>query len=187
MRKKSPISFLISLLLIIILGSPQCKKDVDELSKLPPVTQNGERTFGCLVNGKAWMPENGNIIITDPALDFVYENSNGGLFYITAKRTILSKNIDQGILFGLDSCTAERRYLYNNSPAQPVRFCFSNYNQDQCRTLFSLENDVSTSGFVAITRFDLSEGIISGTFEFTLSKSGCETIRITDGRFDGKL
>lgn len=40
---------------------------------------------------------------------------------------------------------------------------------------------------MSITRFDLSMGIISGTFEFTLSKTGCETISITDGRFDAKL
>lgn len=187
MKKKLPITFLISALLFIVLSSPQCKKERDELSKLPPITQEGKRTFGCLVNGKAWIPENGNIIIADPPLKFVYENANGGLFYMTAKKSIVSKNIDEEINIALDSCVSAKQYYYKNAPAYSVRFAFTNYKQDQCRTLFSKESDVITTGFVSITRFDLNEGVIAGTFEFTLSKSGCETIQITDGRFDAKL
>lgn len=46
----------------------QCKKDnpveancqgdiACELAKLPPATTEGKGTFGCLVNGKAWLPK----------------------------------------------------------------------------------------------------------------------------------
>ena len=47
-------------LLLLALSSlcTSCKKDApqDELSKLPPATQTGANTFGCLVNGKAFVP-----------------------------------------------------------------------------------------------------------------------------------
>ncbi len=44
-------------LLFVILNT-QCKKDDlnAELAKLPPITQTGANTFGCLVNGKAYIP-----------------------------------------------------------------------------------------------------------------------------------
>ena len=36
-------------------------------------------------------------------------------------------------------------------------------------------------------RLDLSAGIIAGTFAFTLYKPGCDSVRVTQGRFDKKL
>ena len=42
-------------------------------------------------------------------------------------------------------------------------------------------------GMLTITRLDLQAGIVSGTFTFTLAKPGCDTIRVTQGRFDRKL
>ena len=40
----------------------------------------------------------------------------------------------------------------------------------------------SRIGAFTITRLD--RGIVSGTFEFTLIQPGCDTIRVTKGRFD---
>ncbi len=55
MNKRPPI-----LLLAALLGLSQCKKkDPDPVDQLPPATQTGANTFGCLVNGQAWTP-NGN-------------------------------------------------------------------------------------------------------------------------------
>ena len=42
-------------------------------------------------------------------------------------------------------------------------------------------------GQLVVTRLDLRAGIISGTFAFTLSQPGCDTIKVTQGRFDKKL
>ena len=42
-------------------------------------------------------------------------------------------------------------------------------------------------GHLTITRLDRAAGIVSGTFAFTLYKSGCDSVRITQGRFDRKL
>ena len=58
--------------LILVLWLPLavgCKKN--ELNALPPETQVGANTFGCLVNGKAWVPKKGGLC-TDPSLLGVY-------------------------------------------------------------------------------------------------------------------
>ena len=42
-------------------------------------------------------------------------------------------------------------------------------------------------GTLIVTRLDLRAGIIAGTFDFTLYKPGCDSVRVTNGRFDRKL
>ena len=41
--------------------------------------------------------------------------------------------------------------------------------------------------YLNITRYDLQAGIVSGTFNFVLAKPGCDTVKVTHGRFDYKL
>ena len=52
--------WLLSLAALVLLCT-QCKKTNSstpqtELEKLPPITKTGANTFGCLVNGVAWLP-----------------------------------------------------------------------------------------------------------------------------------
>lgn len=47
--------------------------------------------------------------------------------------------------------------------------------------------EIYLDGILAITRFDRSQGIVSGTFAFKLYKQGCDTLKITQGRFDYTL
>ena len=47
------LKWLLLLPLAGILLSASCKKD--RLDQLPPATQDGRRTFGCLVNGKPFV------------------------------------------------------------------------------------------------------------------------------------
>ena len=48
------------LIIVLALSFITCCKKTDsleaELAKLPPITQTGANTFGCLVNGKAYIP-----------------------------------------------------------------------------------------------------------------------------------
>lgn len=61
------------------------------------------------------------------------------------------------------------------------------YNDDTgCEFLFSAAN--FSKGYVNITRYDLVNGIFSGEFECSLySQTSCDTIRLTNGRFDKKM
>ena len=57
----------LNLVLLLIAFSSlglHCKKEEpSELSKLPPITNFGAQTFGCLINGKAWTAEYGQVQI----------------------------------------------------------------------------------------------------------------------------
>ncbi|MDP3665037.1 MAG: hypothetical protein Q8R50_00025, partial [Sediminibacterium sp.] len=43
-----------------------CKKSVNQLSLLPPITNTGANTFGCLVNGVAMLPKSGSPTWSNP-------------------------------------------------------------------------------------------------------------------------
>ncbi len=167
-----------------VFTAASCKKDnPTELEKLPPATQTGANTFGCLVNGKAFIPYTNCSFICDPPLQFLYDAGlRGGQFAANAENSIFKSTI----IFGLDTVTGARRYLYYQSINHPVRLSFMP-NNNVCDLSTVLDPQVSATGFVDILKFDIQNGIISGTFEFTLAKPGCETINITNGRFDAKL
>ena len=172
MRKKPAHLLLTSALLLTVLCSLQCRKSVNELDKLPPLTQEGKGTFGCLVNGKAWVPEgnegaypNFRIIVDPTSLDIrVY----------TYKNQVMSE-----ILIGCTDFSGVGVYDFNNPTKQSL-----GYLENNCQIL---RNDTAFRyGSLKITRFD-SE-IISGTFECILFRPNCrDTIRFTNGRFDAKL
>lgn len=180
-----------SLLLFLIFTTSiaGCKKAStvkDELAKLPPATQVGLNTFGCLVNGKAWVAQRDDCapFICDPAFKMLYNGDNGGSLSVFAKKII--NNSSYAITIGTDSLNFKNIFLY--FPNNGVDFIYNNQlGNNECSLLRSDMNNVFTSGKVVISRFDLSNRIISGTFEFTLYKSGCDTIKVTNGRFDGKL
>jgi hypothetical protein len=72
-------------ILSALLLSASCKKHVvkpaDQLSLLPPATQTGARTFGCLVNGLAFVPKNQSII-EGPDMQCNYIFLNGGYYFL---------------------------------------------------------------------------------------------------------
>ncbi len=79
--------YLIMASCLTILIAASCKKNKPqktELEKLPPITQTGANTFGCLLNGKAYTPGGPGIgwvlkVQYDPTFE-------GGILGITSKR-----------------------------------------------------------------------------------------------------
>lgn len=100
--------------------------------------------------------------------------------------------VDQKIGVSMDSLFkyGERRYRFQCLEIEPniYRGGIAGYfdYKKECRYYCS-DNATITSGFCEVSRFDLESGIISGTFEFTLTMPDCKTIEVTDGRFDMKL
>lgn len=70
-------------------------------------------------------------------------------------------------------------FLKSKCCCQTTKNCDYNYDYS--------DSTVYMNGSLTVTRLDLTQGIIAGTFEFTLAKPGCDTIRVTSGRFDKKL
>ena len=164
-----------------------CKKDkteTTELSKLPAATQTGANTFGCLVNGKAWVAQRNDCSIFCPlSLKVMYDGNNGGNLSITGFNININEGIDQGIIIGLDSTDFKSNFIFNASTANNIGFTYIN-NSIYTRSWDSL---IVCTGSVKLTSYNFQTGIISGTFDFSLTKPNSPTIIVTNGRFDKKL
>jgi hypothetical protein len=146
--------------------------------KLPPITQEGKNTFGCLVNGKIWIPK-GKVASTSN-LDASYDPSyRGGLFDVDAYRTTDSE--DSNIYLYMSGVTTSGSYDLCCLEIGSVLFDYS------LNCYFDRDASIYRAGELVITKFDLTKRIVSGTFGFKAYKPGCDTVKVTDGRFDMKF
>jgi hypothetical protein len=195
MKKNANTIWLIPLLAIILVNF-QCKKNKNitpektELEKLPPITQTGANTFGCLVNGVAWLPngtkpQNGGPNI----VGYVDPTFQGGKFNISAHK--YKDILYEGITFGSSNCTSSGSFLFDTLLNSNVNgFQLIKFRNGQSTLNYSSpEIGTYRKGFFNISKYDLSGGIFSGTFECILfnSAKSPDTIKITNGRFDVKL
>jgi len=187
------------LLLPLTLLLVQCHKNSPDPAKpedqLPAATQTGAGTFGCLLNGQPWTPSGGGLLGT-PNLLLTYDPSyHGGNLVLTAYRLVTSgTDQKQYIGFGgdqigtLGTYTVHTPTAFPPSEPQSVGF-YDDSKSNPCNDYnnFILHAGTTTTGHFTLTRLDKQQGIVSGTFEFTLTQPGCDTIKITNGRFDYKL
>lgn len=162
------------LLLLLLAQCDRCKEEVkplSELDKLPPATQQGKLTFGCLINGKAFSETNtGNMVA-------IYQQGN--LFFGVDKD---SKDYATGMDISIsDPIELNKNYDLTQLPHNRARFIKRNLAND-ATCYYDFANTLS--GQVIITKLDRQKFIVSGTFEYTTALPNCDTIRITDGRFD---
>ena len=168
----------------------QCKKTKDipktELEKLPPITQTGANTFGCLVDGVAWLPNGTKPQNGGPNIQvYVDPTFQGGAFYITGHQY---NGAYQFVSFGSYKCTSSG-YFISDSISNNFGYKKTVYGGTNIEYR-TPENGFYRKGFFNIKRYDLISGVFSGIFEVNLYKiDGTlgDTIRITNGRFDVKL
>jgi len=68
------------LILSLTLLSSSCKKHVIKpIDQLPPATQTGANTFGCLVNGAAFLPAGGDFSGPIKQCNYIY--TSGGFSF----------------------------------------------------------------------------------------------------------
>ena len=73
----------------------------DPVSKLPPATQTGANTFGCLLNGQPWLPTYSFTGLTGPFRVTYDTNYLGGALQIKVNRySGLDSNVFQALTFG---------------------------------------------------------------------------------------
>jgi hypothetical protein len=179
----------IKLLLFIIACTnifAACKKDkntTEPTDQLPPATQTGANTFGCLVNGKVFTPSgfngNGN---ANPKK--TYDIGINGLPYLSIDSYIYVDNISKGNIFiSFASLNSIGGYPYPNKFDFLIGWSSILGN---CTTV-AFDTTIKKSGVGIITRLDIPNRIISGTFDCKFKTLQCDTVFITDGRFDIKF
>jgi hypothetical protein len=169
----------------LLLLSASCKKEKSKnpIDDLPPATQTGANTFGCLVNGKAFLPKGSGFggPVLECRLDYINYGFRFFLNAIDTKNTPL-----RAVTILTDSLElSEGTYVLNkpniNGSVSGEFVIIDNTN------INAFETSPQFNGILNITKYDKVKFIISGTFSFdAVNKSG-EKVEIKEGRFDMKF
>ncbi|MBS1736113.1 MAG: hypothetical protein JSS98_05835 [Bacteroidetes bacterium] len=154
----------------------QCHKDKtpapDNPYGLPNATQTGANTFACLINGKKFIayynPSNGTgaKVINDTL------GVTGQLKAINYFEFIgfsIKGKLSQDLVYTIDS-KSMYAILGTDSTCSGISF--------------NTTTSYATRGNIQLKRFDPISRIVSGTFNFVFPIPNCDTLYITDGRFD---
>ncbi|WP_299211403.1 hypothetical protein [uncultured Dokdonia sp.] len=171
-------TLLLFTLLTITVSS--CKNDDDNtppIEQLPEATQEGLGTFGCLINGQAFV-ETGTFFNT------FYQQVDGEFFFgITGE--FEDKN-PSAIAMGTNQRTIEEGETLNlklNESGNAYARVFFSPSENNFQSAFTDEQE--NTGTLTITKLDFENGIVSGTFEMNMIDPFTgEVVTITEGRFD---
>ena len=167
-----------------------CKKDpkpvilpvLPDYTVLPPATQTGANTFGCLVDGEVWVPRVPFGTLTFRAKESTVKESDGmGFGIITCNLLDLETWVDN--------------HLYITFPStffKPTKFCgkiigLSASLRTTDGTYYENKWGDISENCVEIINIDSSKNIVSGYFNFNLYKDSINLnnmIVISNGRFD---
>jgi len=175
----------------VALAASSCKKEDPEAS-LPPATQEGKNTAGCLIDGKPFVAESygGGILSAPiPALDGGFSFNNSYRLSISGKlngeavEVMLFFQGRQTGTYLLDKTTAyypggDPNVILNHAT---FRYVGSGIHEE-------LGTDAQHTGQVVLTKADVPNGLSAGTFAFTAvsSQNSSKIVVITQGRFDRK-
>ncbi|WP_203256393.1 DUF6252 family protein [Hyunsoonleella ulvae] len=179
------------LLLLLVMALNACNNDDDTptnpIDQLPPATQTGANTIGCLVNGEVLLPKGSPL--AGPVKSAFYQLIDGECFFG------LSLNNRNGERKKSIRVFVSRIKLIKNQ----IVTIDKNFTDDGEYTGGGGEYGVSTSvlegtigyvtastvtGELTITHLDESKQIISGTFWFDAVNNDGEIVEIREGRFD---
>jgi hypothetical protein len=164
----------------------KCNGDIAcELAKLPPLTTEGKGTFGCLVNGKAWLPKGLNGWGGANIPEF-YSSYNKSLGYYYLSANFLEEKIDEFISFHINSPIqlSQKKYVLNKTyPEFSSSRLVKCNGGDDCISV-AYETDSSYSGNFEFIFIDTTRQIVSGVFDFKAQATNGDTIEVIEGRFD---
>ena len=166
------------LILLTTFALSCCNKDDDkpiaEIDKLPPATQTGANTVGCLLDGKAFLPGN-----FPNSTNCFYQFVDGNYYFALALR----KRDSQNNLIGLDIGTNAKQ-IFQNETLELLEYLPDNASAAYIYGTFqNFTNNIHT-GELTITKLDEINHIVSGTFWFDVQDSNGVVHQIREGRFD---
>ena len=191
-----------TIILFFFFALASCSKDNNTVpDQLPPITQTGANTAGCIINGKVLIPKNGSQAIGGPP-SYGLTTGAGNNFHPPT----IGKDYFYVRLANLKDNGGDDIYLHlNNMSLGATTYNLEQSNNDffddasdNPQIIAHIYDGVhlgktflsgSNAGTVTITRFDYYNGIYSGIFSATLynEDNPSEKIQITEGRFDIKI
>ncbi|GAA3948002.1 hypothetical protein [Hymenobacter algoricola] len=181
-RRFGPASIVLALALLTGSG---CKKVEDIITpKLPEVTQEGKGTFGCMVDGKLWLPYVQHTL--DSELEAEYSSTGGGIFHLRAEQEPegkpyqyihLSVLNQPGVLLKPGTYTAATGF---EGRLQAGNEYVTTASGPATLTITKVEpRTVKVPG-----GGESRSTIVSGTFSFEATHAGGHKATLTEGRFD---
>lgn len=172
-------------LLVVLLLAGCRKSNVAPVDRLPPATQEGRFTFGCLVNGKAFTPKGSGL--GGPVLSAYYQHLNtstaqGYYFNVAAKRRNI-ENRNYLISISTESLSIESGKTYQLTNGNPGEAAGLYAIIENTKDIHFKTND-QVKGELHITRLDEDKQIVSGTFWFDAVNDRGEKVEVRQGRFD---
>ncbi len=157
-------------------------------TQLPPITQTGAYTFGCLLDGEVWLPKSYSISIVNPSAVLFVDYSTG-LFKIIATHDRKNEDSPKQVM-GF--------YLYHINRHDSIYWDTVDTNSffameilppntgGANKSYMSLSN---SNSWIYLSRFDTINRIASGTFSVDLLNvdDDQDTVHIREGRFDVSL
>ncbi|WP_310991673.1 DUF6252 family protein [Aequorivita marina] len=157
-----------------------CNKDDDNpppepVDQLPPATQTGAGTFGCLLDGEVFLPGNN----TPNPLDCVYQYVNGGYYFALQSNRRINGSDYQALGIGSNLFQIEEGGTYALKENVP-----NNVSGHYRLNLDSNYTSEIHTGELKITKLDYDNHIVAGTFWFDVKDSNSVVHEIRNGRFD---
>lgn len=173
---KQPYSILLLFLALTVAG---CSDDddnppTDPVDQLPPATQTGAQTFGCLLDGEVFLPGN-----TSNNLDCVYQFVNGGYYFALQSNKRDNNNNRITLAIGTNSLEINEGETYS----------LTEFIEGNASGIYSYATNTSYTsqdykGELKITKLDYDNHIVAGTFWFDIKDSNGVVHKIREGRFD---
>lgn len=191
MKKDNTIWLLLLALCGIIAGCKKEKTEITTTDQLPPATQTGANTFGCLINGKVWVPKGFDGNFTNSRINIDPTFSDGDLNIRVYK---IYDAFNERMTLSSDSIKSPGIYYFKTNSR--AKYVFSKLKRDLSSVYCDMDNGNiggnpnHINGYIKITKYDLQNNIFSGEFEISFNSPNCglgDPVNITQGRFDYKL
>ena len=169
--------FLFATILTLTCCDKDDNKSTNPIDQLPPATQTGANTAGCLVNGEALLPKGTGIILNC----FYQDGLNFGLSItqekVNIRKTIniasLNQKLEVGQIYQLKEYGANSKYgeyLISHDDFSEIHY----------------KTNTIVNGELKITYHNFDKAFICGTFWFDAVNEAGEKVGVREGRFDMK-
>ncbi|VDH03265.1 DUF6252 family protein [Bergeyella zoohelcum] len=171
-----------NLLLALAIGltAMGCKDREPNPNVLPPATQEGKNTAGCLIDGKIWVASSKYVSLQGGAGNRAYIYKNGNALVQIDLRGVRNKS-SIFIRVPIENFQLNKEYILPQAVHIDENICSFRTGE------YTLYDFIPSKGKIKITRLDTNKQIISGTFEFEAEDKDGNVVHITEGRFDRKF
>lgn len=168
---------------LVFIGLISCKNRDQDFNTLPEVTQWGANTAGALVDGKVWVATSDRLNTANGSGTYCEKFNNNYTIKLDLRQEKNSYNnaiLIQVLIIDLE---LNKKYdIITETPDSDYSFAIFTDNASG-----SFSTNPGHVGSITISKIDIKNQIVSGTFNFNAEDRKGNAVKITDGRFDKRF